>query len=193
MNRLGRKHVNQNVLGRLHPPRNHVAHLDSFASIKQATGPGDSKSFFPLRPECARDAATIQRLREQDPEVVIIGTGTRHVFPPPGIVAPLMQDGIGVEIMSTAAACRTYNVLGAEGRRVVALLLPIEQGPSLAHGSRERSGLHPRRSGRPGWRIGSGDHRRHGRSSGSRRQLRALPRGSPRGIRLVPFRGASPE
>ena len=72
-------------------------------------------------------AATIQRLREQGPEVVIIGMGARHVFPPPGLVAPLMRDGIGVEIMSTPAACRTYNILGAEGREVVALLLPIER------------------------------------------------------------------
>ena len=72
-------------------------------------------------------AATIQRLREQAPEVVIIGTGARHVFPPPGLVAPLMRDGIGVEIMSTPAACRTYNILDAEGRKVVALLLPVEQ------------------------------------------------------------------
>ena len=76
-------------------------------------------------------AATIRRLREQDPEVVIIGTGARHVFLPHGLVAPLMQDGIGVEIMSTSAACRTYNILGAEGRRVVALLLPIEQGTAI--------------------------------------------------------------
>ena len=81
--------------------------------------------------ECRPDdlsAATIQRLREQDPEVVIIGTGARHVFPSPGLVAPLMRDGIGVEIMSTSAACRTYNILGAEGRKVVALLLPVERG-----------------------------------------------------------------
>lgn len=93
---------------------------DAPATDFEERGPGD------LSP------ATIQRLREQDPEVVIIGTGARHVFPPPGLVAPLTRDGIGVEIMSTSAACRTYNILGAEGRRVVALLLPIEQGPSGA-------------------------------------------------------------
>ena len=73
-------------------------------------------------------AATITRLEAYDPEVVIIGTGARHVFPPPGLFAPLMRAGIGVEIMSTSAACRTYNILSSEGRRVVALLLPIEEG-----------------------------------------------------------------
>lgn len=73
------------------------------------------------------NAATIERLRGQDPELVIIGTGARHVFPSPGLLAPLTRAGIGVEIMSTPAACRTYNVLSAEGRKVVALLLPVVQ------------------------------------------------------------------
>ena len=72
-------------------------------------------------------AATITRLQAYDPEVVIIGTGARHVFLPPGLSAPLMRTGVGIEIMSTSAACRTYNILGAEGRKVVALLLPIEE------------------------------------------------------------------
>ena len=71
-------------------------------------------------------AATLKRVRESDPEIVIIGTGARHVFPPPALFEPMRRDGIGVEIMSTPAACRTYNILSAEGRRVVALLLPIE-------------------------------------------------------------------
>ena len=80
--------------------------------------------------ECRPDdlsPATVKRLREQDPEVVIIGTGSRHVFPSPELFAPLIRDGIGVEFMSTSAACRTYNILSTEGRKVVALLLPIEQ------------------------------------------------------------------
>ena len=72
-------------------------------------------------------AATLKRVRETDPEIVIIGTGARHVFPPPKLFEPMRRDGIGVEIMSTPAACRTYNILSAEGRRVVALLLPIER------------------------------------------------------------------
>ena len=91
-------------------------------------GPHGLATDFEERGPGDLSAATIRRLREHNPEVVIIGTGARHVFPPRGLVAPLMRDGIGVEIMSTAAACRTYNILGAEGRRVVALLLPIERG-----------------------------------------------------------------
>ena len=72
-------------------------------------------------------AATIKRLCELSPEVVIIGTGSRHVFPSPELLAPMTRAGIGVEVMSTSAACRTYNILSGEGRKVVALLLPIEQ------------------------------------------------------------------
>ena len=73
-------------------------------------------------------SATIERIRGLSPEVVLMGTGSRHVFPSPALLAPLTRSGIGVEVMSTSAACRTYNILIAEGRKVVALLLPIEQG-----------------------------------------------------------------
>ena len=73
-------------------------------------------------------AATMARLRAHDPEVVIIGTGARHVFLPQELIAPLTRAGIGVEVMSTSAACRTWNILSAEGRRIAALLLPIEEG-----------------------------------------------------------------
>lgn len=57
------------------------------------------------------------------PELVILGSGPRIRFPHPGILQALMAARIGVETMDTVAACRTYNVLAAEGRRVVAALL----------------------------------------------------------------------
>ena len=90
-------------------------------------GNGAPATDFEQRRPDDLNTATIMRLREHDPEVVIIGTGARHVFPSPELFAPLIRDGIGVEIMSTSAACRTYNILSAEGRKVVALLLPIEE------------------------------------------------------------------
>lgn len=64
------------------------------------------------------------------PEVVLIGTGERLVFPHPRIIAQFSRRGIGVEIMDTGAACRTYNVLISEGRAVVAALIiePAGQG-----------------------------------------------------------------
>jgi uncharacterized protein len=57
------------------------------------------------------------------PELVIFGSGARLRFPKPALLQPLMARRIGFETMDTAAACRTYNVLLAEGRSVVAALL----------------------------------------------------------------------
>ena len=67
------------------------------------------------------------------PELVVFGSGARLRFPPPAWLQPLMARRIGVETMDTAAACRTYNVLAAEGRAVVAaLLLGAGTGPEAS-------------------------------------------------------------
>jgi uncharacterized protein len=58
------------------------------------------------------------------PQVLLLGTGRRALLPRPALMLPFTQSGIGVEIMTTVAACRTYNLLLAEGRRVVAVLMP---------------------------------------------------------------------
>ena len=58
------------------------------------------------------------------PEVLLVGTGERHVMLAREVLDPLLRAGIGVECMSTPAAARTYNVLMAEGRLVSAALLP---------------------------------------------------------------------
>ncbi len=58
-----------------------------------------------------------------EPELVLLGTGTRQEFPRPEYGAKYLQAGIGFEVMDTGAACRTYNVLIGEQRRVAALLL----------------------------------------------------------------------
>ena len=60
------------------------------------------------------------------PEVVLLGTGLRLRFPSPAITRPLIEAHIGMEVMDTAAACRTYNILMGEGRRVAAALMMIE-------------------------------------------------------------------
>jgi uncharacterized protein len=57
------------------------------------------------------------------PEVVLLGTGKTHRFLTPKIYAKLTQQGIALECMSTAAACRTYNILMSEGRKVAAMLI----------------------------------------------------------------------
>ena len=57
------------------------------------------------------------------PEIVLLGTGGRQRFPRPSLLRSLLERGVGVEIMDTAAACRTYNVVMLEDRRVAAALL----------------------------------------------------------------------
>lgn len=61
-----------------------------------------------------------------DPELVLLGTGERQVFPSAAVMAACLTRGIGIEVMTNAAAARTFNVLAGEGRRVVAgfLLAP---------------------------------------------------------------------
>ncbi len=67
------------------------------------------------------------QLAATQPELVIFGSGARLRFAPPALMRALMQHRIGIETMDTLAACRTYNILAGEGRRVVAALL-IETG-----------------------------------------------------------------
>jgi len=57
------------------------------------------------------------------PDVLLLGTGEQQRFPHPRLYRALTDAGIGVECMTTPAACRTYNILVAEGRRVVAAIL----------------------------------------------------------------------
>jgi len=65
-------------------------------------------------------------LEEPDPtEIIVLGTGTRHTFPPMKLMAELNAKGIALEVMNTRAACRTYSVLVSEQRPVAAALLPI--------------------------------------------------------------------
>jgi len=62
-------------------------------------------------------------LSPEPPEVVVFGSGVRLRFLRPSLIRGLIERRIGIETMDTAAACRTYNILAGEGRRVVAALL----------------------------------------------------------------------
>ena len=76
-------------------------------------------------------AADFEHLQEQDfaalanlgADIVLLGTGPRQRFPHPRLTAALARGGIGVEVMDLQAACRTYNILVAEERKVAAALL----------------------------------------------------------------------
>lgn len=64
-------------------------------------------------------------ISELEPQLVILGTGKEQQFPQPALYAVLLDKGVGVEVMATPAACRTYNILVSEGRRVAAALLLV--------------------------------------------------------------------
>jgi uncharacterized protein len=67
--------------------------------------------------------AHFEAITDLEPEIVLLGTGSRQRFPRPSLLRSLLARGVGVEIMDTAAACRTYNIIMLEGRRVAAALL----------------------------------------------------------------------
>lgn len=62
-------------------------------------------------------------LASAKPELLLLGSGARLRFVSPAHLRPLIERGIGVETMDTAAACRTFNILAGEGRQVLAALL----------------------------------------------------------------------
>lgn len=64
------------------------------------------------------DAQQFERLAATGAEIVLFGSGDRQRFPHPELLKPLIAQGIGLEVMDTKAACRTYNILVAEGRHV---------------------------------------------------------------------------
>ncbi|VVE31637.1 hypothetical protein PIN31009_03657 [Pandoraea iniqua] len=78
---------------------------------------------WPVSAFDALEPAHFEALRALDPEVVIFGSGERLRFAHPRLTASLTSTRIGVDSMDTQAACRTYNILMSEGRRVVLVVL----------------------------------------------------------------------
>ena len=107
-----------------------TAYGDDYAA---ANGDKHEKNLI-LLPESiipAWTTATVSTLSEADmkillglgTEIVLLGTGRSLRFPPGALLRPFAPAGVGLEIMDLKAACRTYNILAAEGRKVVAALL----------------------------------------------------------------------
>lgn len=78
---------------------------------------------FPVQRPDQFDEAAIESVLALKPEVVVLGTGARAVFPPQAVLARFLSRGIGLETMDSAAAARTFNVLTGDGREVVAVFL----------------------------------------------------------------------
>lgn len=71
----------------------------------------------------ALDEAHFRYFIALEPEVLLLGTGAQQRFPHPRLYRALTDAGIGVEVMDTPAACRTYNILVMEDRKVIAAIL----------------------------------------------------------------------
>jgi uncharacterized protein len=78
---------------------------------------------WPVERFDALTAEDFRFLKELEVDIVLLGTGPRQRFPHPRLTAALLQAGIGLEVMDVHAACRTYNILVAEERKVAAALL----------------------------------------------------------------------
>jgi len=85
--------------------------------------PGSAPGEWPVARFEALQSTDFDTLAASGAELVIFGSGQRLRFPKPDGLQALMARGIGLETMDTAAACRTYNILASEGRKVVAALL----------------------------------------------------------------------
>lgn len=78
---------------------------------------------WPVTDASALDATHIEAILDLQPELVVLGTGIRQVFPAAAFMAGFLRKGIGIEVMDNAAAARTYDLLAGEGRHVVAAFI----------------------------------------------------------------------
>lgn len=85
--------------------------------------PGQPVSRWTVAGFDALTADDFRALLAHSPEIVIFGAGDKLRFPPPALMRTLHDARVGLEVMDTRAACRTYNILLSEGRKVLAALL----------------------------------------------------------------------
>jgi len=97
---------------------NGIRHEKSFLLLPKHIEPGWGAAGFDALRE-----SDFTRIIEIGCDMLLFGTGTRQRFPQPALLRALMAAHIGIEVMDTAAACRTYNILALEGRNVAAALL----------------------------------------------------------------------
>jgi len=87
-----------------------------------------------IRHPCDLSEPSLEPVFSLNPEIVLVGTGAEQIFPEPELLMCFYRRQVGVEFMNTRAACRTFNVLVSEQRRVVAALMP--PGPNSSSGAR---------------------------------------------------------
>jgi uncharacterized protein len=96
---------------------NNQRHESSLIVLPDRLLSWSASDFSSLKAEDFRNLETLGA------EIILLGTGPRQRFPHPSLTAPLAAAGIGLEVMDLKAACRTYNILVAEERKVAAALL----------------------------------------------------------------------
>ena len=84
---------------------------------------GQVRTDWPATDFASLTAAHFEYFLELKPEILLLGTGAKQQFAHPSLYGPLIQARIGIEFMDTPAACRTYNILVAEDRHVIAAVL----------------------------------------------------------------------
>ena len=67
----------------------------------------------------------MEAIAARNVDIIILGTGISQIFPDAAILLPALKHGVGVEVMDTGAACRSYNVLVSEGRKVAGIFYPL--------------------------------------------------------------------
>lgn len=82
---------------------------------------------WPVRDAASLQASDLDAILELGPELILLGTGARQVFPPAEVMGASLSRGIALESMTNDSAARTYHVLAGEGRRVVAAFIFPEQ------------------------------------------------------------------
>ena len=98
---------------------------DRRLSSSFVVAPNDLLEDWPVRDAGTMTPADLDALLSLEPELLLLGTGATQQFPSAAVMAACLQRGIGIEVMTNAAAARTYSVLAGEGRRVVAgFMLP---------------------------------------------------------------------
>lgn len=83
----------------------------------------DEVSSWGVRDITELSTTHLEALLIHRPDLILLGTGRRQIFPGRALFRPLAEAGVGIEVMATDAAARTFNVLIAEDRRVVAALI----------------------------------------------------------------------
>lgn len=87
-----------------------------FISSSGLIRPWPCESFYGI------NAIHLDLLTTIDADIILLGCGSKQLFAPPALLGAFIEKGMGLETMDTAAACRTFNILASEGRRVAAIL-----------------------------------------------------------------------